>query len=65
MLRDHGVKEDRILLLCVIITPEAAHRVCGAYPALRVVASEIDDGLDPDWRVVPGVGEWGNRYFSG
>ena len=64
-LLDRGVAEDRLLLLCVILTPEAAHRVCGQFPAIKIIASEIDDGLDSEFRVVPGVGEWGNRYFSG
>lgn len=65
VLLDAGVPEDRILLLCVVLTPEAAHRVCCKHPKVRVVASEIDGGLDGECRVVPGVGDYGDRYFSG
>ena len=65
VLLDRGVSQDRVLLLCVVAAPEGVHKVCAAYPALKVVTSEIDHALDESWRVVPGVGEWGNRYFSG
>lgn len=35
--------------------------MCTSFPALKVITSEIDHSLDSEWRVVPGVGEWGNR----
>lgn len=38
-------------------------RVCRTYPQVRIVTSEIDSGIDEAYRVVPGVGEFGDRYF--
>ncbi|KAI8470578.1 MAG: uracil phosphoribosyltransferase-domain-containing protein [Monoraphidium minutum] len=64
VLLDKGVAQDHILFLCVIAAPEALHKVCTAFPQIKVITSEIDHALDAEWRVVPGVGEWGNRYFS-
>jgi uridine kinase len=64
VLLDKGVCEGRILFLTLVAAPEGVRRVCGAFPRLRLVTSEIDEGLDPaTGRVTPGVGEFGDRYF--
>jgi uridine kinase len=44
--------------------PEGVHKLCKAFPSLKLVTSEVNAGLNEDWRVVPGVGEFGNRYFG-
>ena len=44
--------------------PEGIHCVCKRYPFLKIVTSEIDDGLNEEYRVVPGMGEFGDRYFG-
>lgn len=57
------MSEDKILFLCLLAAPEGIHRMCQAYPRVKVVTSEIDDGVDERFVVVPGIGEFGNRYF--
>jgi uridine kinase len=37
--------------------------LCRKFPRLKVITSEIDEGIDPDFKVVPGVGNFGDRYF--
>lgn len=44
--------------------PEGIHTVCKRFPLLKVVTSEIDAGLNEVFRVVPGMGEFGDRYFG-
>lgn len=44
--------------------PEGIHTVCGQYPRLKIVTSEIDSGLNEHSRVIPGMGEFGDRYFG-
>ena len=56
--------EEKIYLLCLIAAPQGVHAVCARFPRLRVLVSEIDSGIDAHNLVVPGVGEFGNRYFS-
>lgn len=60
---DKGVKEGNILFLSLIVAPEAVHRICRAYPRLKLLTTEIDEGSE-DYQVVPGVGLFGDRYFS-
>ncbi|KAL6769659.1 hypothetical protein ACKKBG_A31880 [Auxenochlorella protothecoides x Auxenochlorella symbiontica] len=62
VLLNKGVQEDHILFLSLIAAPEAVHRVCRAFPKLKLITSEIDEGLEA-YRVIPGVGEFGDRYF--
>jgi len=59
-----GVPEDRIIFLNLISAPEGVHCVCKRFPHLKIVTSEIDGGLNDEYRVIPGLGEYGDRYFG-
>lgn len=38
--------------------------VCKSFPRIKIVTSEIEIGLNKDFRVIPGMGEFGDRYFG-
>jgi len=59
-----GVPESHIIFLNLISAPEGIHMVCQRFPLLKIVTSEIDAGLNDEYRVVPGLGEFGDRYFG-
>eukprot|EP01026_Neomeris_dumetosa_P039015 TRINITY_DN3194_c0_g1_i6.p1 TRINITY_DN3194_c0_g1~~TRINITY_DN3194_c0_g1_i6.p1 ORF type:complete len:349 (-),score=27.77 TRINITY_DN3194_c0_g1_i6:383-1429(-) len=63
VLVDKGVSEKRILFLCLIAAPDGIQQVCNRFPGIQIITSEIDDGIDDNFRVVPGIGEFGARYF--
>jgi uridine kinase len=63
VLLNRGVEEEKIFLLSIIAAPEGVSRVCSRFPGVRVVTSEIDDHVDDKFAVVPGCGEFGDRYF--
>jgi uridine kinase len=44
--------------------PEGVNCVCKRFPRLKIVTSEIDGGLNEEYRVIPGLGEYGDRYFG-
>ena len=58
-----GVPESRIIFLTLIAGPEGVRRVCTRHPSITVVASEIDEGVEGGL-LVPGLGDFGNRYYS-
>lgn len=64
LLTRKGVPESRIIFLNLISAPEGIHRVCKQFPFLKIVTSEIDAGLNDQFRVIPGMGEFGDRYFG-
>ncbi|KAG2644446.1 hypothetical protein PVAP13_2KG203166 [Panicum virgatum] len=59
-----GVPEDRIIFLNLISAPEGIQCVCKRFPLVKIVTSEIDYGLNEEFRVIPGLGEYGDRYFG-
>ncbi|WOL15885.1 uridine kinase-like protein 1, chloroplastic isoform X1 [Canna indica] len=64
LLIEKGVPESRIIFLNLISAPEGIHCVCQRFPSLKIVTSEIDAGLNEEFRVIPGLGEFGDRYFG-
>ncbi|XP_024974958.1 uridine kinase-like protein 5 [Cynara cardunculus var. scolymus] len=64
LLLSKGVSESNIIFLNLIAAPEGIHAVCRQYPRLKIVTSEIDSGLNEHSRVIPGMGEFGDRYFG-
>ncbi|XBH93187.1 hypothetical protein VPH35_084163 [Triticum aestivum] len=64
LLRRKGVAEERIIFLTLISAPEGIQCVCTRFPKLKLVTSEIDTGLSEEFRVIPGLGEYGDRYFG-
>ncbi|KAJ6838040.1 uridine kinase-like protein 1, chloroplastic isoform X4 [Iris pallida] len=64
LLIQKGVPENRIIFLNLISAPEGIHCVCKRFPSLKIVTSEIDAALNEEFRVIPGLGEFGDRYFG-
>ncbi|KAE9448988.1 hypothetical protein C3L33_19131, partial [Rhododendron williamsianum] len=64
LLRQKGVPESHIIFLNLISAPEGIHCVCKRFPSLKIVTSEIDLSLNEEFRVIPGMGEFGDRYFG-
>ncbi|KAK6912992.1 hypothetical protein RJ641_022593 [Dillenia turbinata] len=64
LLIQKGVPESHIIFLNLISAPEGIHCVCKRFPSLKIVTSEIDVALNVEFRVIPGMGEFGDRYFG-
>ncbi|XP_073117182.1 uridine kinase-like protein 3 [Elaeis guineensis] len=64
LLLQKGVQEANIIFLNLISAPQGVHVVCKKFPRIKIVTSEIEYGLNEDFRVIPGMGEFGDRYFG-
>ncbi|KAF8037627.1 hypothetical protein BT93_B0485 [Corymbia citriodora subsp. variegata] len=64
LLLSKGVSESNIIFLNLIAAPQGIHVVCKRFPKMKIVTSEIDASLDDNARVIPGMGEFGDRYFG-
>ncbi|XP_042950458.1 uridine kinase-like protein 3 isoform X1 [Carya illinoinensis] len=64
LLLKKGVPESNIIFLNLISAPQGVHMVCKCFPRIKIVTSEIEMGLNKDFRVIPGMGEFGDRYFG-
>ncbi|EOY22454.1 Uridine kinase/uracil phosphoribosyltransferase 1 [Theobroma cacao] len=64
LLLEKGVPESQIIFLNLVSAPEGIHCVCRQFPSVKIVTSEIDVALNEELRVIPGLGEFGDRYFG-
>ena len=54
VLLEKGVQESRIIFLSLIAAPEGIQKLCKRFPRMKVVTSEIDEGINGRFQVVPG-----------
>ncbi|PWN37730.1 PRTase-like protein [Meira miltonrushii] len=64
VLLQQGVPQDRILFLNLVASPEGLQAVYKKFPQVRVICGWVDDGLDENNYIVPGLGDFGDRYWS-
>ena len=62
MLRDHGAK--RISFLCLIAAPEGVKAFCEANPDVPLYMCALDEKLNENAYIVPGLGDAGERIFG-
>jgi uracil phosphoribosyltransferase len=63
LLADRGSTE--IIVVCVLAAPEGLARLDRSGLPLRVVTAAIDEGLNDQMFIVPGLGDAGDRQFGG
>jgi uridine kinase len=64
ILLDHDVPEDHILFLTLIAAPQGLHTLAYAFPQVRIVTTSVDKKVNSNFFVLPGVGNFGDRYFG-
>ncbi|ERT02331.1 uracil phosphoribosyltransferase [Sporothrix schenckii ATCC 58251] len=64
VLKSRGVPEERILFLNLIASPQGVSKFASKFPKLRVVTAFIDEGLDEKNYIIPGLGDFGDRYYT-
>jgi uracil phosphoribosyltransferase len=62
MLKRAGCKEIRALVL--VAAPEGLAAVCARHPDVEIYTASIDQGLNEDGYIMPGLGDAGDRIFG-
>jgi len=62
MLKDKGVKN--IHFMCVIAAPEGVKKMQEAHPDVDIIIGALDDHLNENGYIVPGLGDAGDRIFG-
>lgn len=65
VLCENGVKKEQILFLNLIASPEGLNNMYSQYPEVKVISAWVDDRLDEKSYIIPGLGDYGDRYYSG
>jgi len=62
LLKSKGVK--KIKFLCIIAAPEGIKKVEEKHPDVQIYCAHIDDYLNENKYIVPGLGDAGDRIFG-
>ena len=64
VLRRHGVSNQNIRFMALVAAPEGMKVVEDAHPGVHVYAAALDERLDENAYIVPGLGDAGDRLFG-
>uniref|UniRef100_A0A3P9M6U5 Uridine-cytidine kinase n=1 Tax=Oryzias latipes TaxID=8090 RepID=A0A3P9M6U5_ORYLA len=64
VLLDHEVQEDKIMLVSLLMAELGVHSVAYAFPKVKIITTAVDKNLDDCLHVIPGIGDFGDRYFG-
>ncbi|MEC8886037.1 MAG: uracil phosphoribosyltransferase [Pseudomonadota bacterium] len=62
VLKQSGCKDIRVMIL--VAAPEGIKRVHDAHPDVRIYTASIDDGLNEQGYIIPGLGDAGDKIFG-
>ena len=62
MLKDHGC--TNIKLMCLVAAPEGIKKVQETHPDVDIYVAAIDERLNENAYIVPGLGDAGDRIFG-
>ncbi len=61
---DKGIPIDHIKCICIIAAPEGIENIQKQYPDIEIITAAIDDCLNENGYIVPGMGDAGDRIFN-
>ncbi len=62
VLKDHGAKS--IKLVCIVGAPEGIKRITSDHPDVQIYIAGLDEKLNENGYIVPGLGDAGDRLFG-
>lgn len=64
VLLDHGVQAQRILFMSLVASPEGVQLMLEQHPDVAVYTASLDERLDENAYIVPGLGDAGDRLYG-
>jgi len=64
VLKQAGVPAKNILFLNVVSCPEGIRSLLKEHPEIRIVTCSVDPNLNDNKYIAPGLGDFGDRYYS-
>jgi uracil phosphoribosyltransferase len=59
-----GIAEEDIKVLCILSCTEGLRTVFKTYPSVSIITACVDEKLDDNARIIPGLGDAGDRIFG-
>ena len=64
LVDDYDCDPTKIIFANMICCPEGLKRLGEAYPMVKIVTACIDEKLNDQKFIVPGIGDYGDRFFN-
>eukprot|EP00055_Hartaetosiga_balthica_P006886 m.22745 g.22745 ORF g.22745 m.22745 type:complete len:224 (+) comp5477_c0_seq4:1914-2585(+) len=64
VLLDKGVEPKNIVFCNIVACPEGIAALAKEFPEVTVVTAEVDSHLNEKKYIIPGLGDYGDRYFG-
>ena len=61
-LKEFGCKNIR--MMCLVAAPEGVKRLSEVHPDVDIITAALDDHLNENAYIVPGLGDAGDRIFG-
>lgn len=59
-----GVKEENIVFVSLISSPDGVNRLSSAHPKVKIITSALDEKLNSKGYIIPGLGDAGDRIYN-
>lgn len=63
-LMEKGIEESQMTVISFLAAPEGLKHFESMHPNMHKIVAQIDAGLDKNKRILPGIGDFGDRYFG-
>jgi uracil phosphoribosyltransferase len=64
LIKKQGIAEQNILFVAVIGSQPGVAKIKAHFPAVTLIISAVDEQLNAQHYIVPGLGDFGDRYFG-
>ncbi len=64
LLIRHGIAPQNIVLMCLVAAPEGVKVLADRYPDVPVFTASLDERLNENAYILPGLGDAGDRLFG-
>lgn len=64
VLLSSGVNEEDIYFVNCVSCPEGIEAYCDKFTKAKVITGVVDECLNEDKFIVPGLGDYGDRYYG-
>lgn len=64
VLMDHDVPEENITLVSLLMAVNGVNTIAYAFKNVKIVTSEVDPSINENFQIVPGFGDFADRYFG-
>ena len=62
LVKDHGATD--VSLVCILGSPEGVDAIHSAHPDVSIILGVLDESLDANKYIVPGLGDYGDRLYG-